>query len=94
MVHVLSEVKDVSLQSIEIAVFDEADRLFEMGFADQIKEITHSMSTDHQTLLFSATMPRLLAEFTKSGLQDPEVIRLDTDSMISPDLKLFFFTVR
>ena len=90
----LNEVKDFSLQSVETVVFDEADRLFEMGFADQINRITQSLPSDRQTLLFSATMPRLLAEFAKSGLHDPEVIRLDTESIIPPELTLHFFTVR
>eukprot|EP00803_Ostreobium_quekettii_P005085 evm.model.scf_2506.1 EVM.evm.TU.scf_2506.1 scf_2506:380-9034(+) len=94
LMHMLMEVKEFSLRSVEYVVFDEADRLFEMGFAEQIKQVISSLSEHRQTLLFSATMPRQLAEFTKSGLTNPEVVRLDTDTMISPDLQLQFFTVR
>ncbi|GMH34370.1 hypothetical protein BSKO_02204 [Bryopsis sp. KO-2023] len=92
--HIIVEVKDFSLRSVEYAVFDEADRLFEMGFSEQIRQITAAMGENRQTLLFSATLPKQLAEFTMSGLHDPEVVRLDTDVKISPELKVLFFTVR
>ena len=94
LVHHLAEIDVFNLKSVEIAVFDEADRLFEMGFADQLKEILSGMSPSRQTLLFSATMPRILAEFARAGLKDPELIRLDADTKISPDLKMHFFRVR
>lgn len=94
LVHMLTEIDAFSLRGVEIAVFDEADRLFEMGFADEINQILGGMSGSRQTLLFSATMPRILAEFARAGLKDPELIRLDADSKISPDLKMHFFRVR
>lgn len=79
LAHHLSEIPDFKLRDCEICVYDEADRLFEMGFAAQIREITKSMPELRQTLLFSATMPKALAEFAKSGLQDPSVVRLDNE---------------
>lgn len=92
--HMLAEVKDLSLQRIEILVFDEADRLFEMGFAQQLHEIIEQVPKNRQTMLFSATMPRQLMEFAQAGLENPELIRLDTDTKISENLKLAFFFVR
>ena len=65
-----------------------------MGFAEQLRAVLGSMGESRQTLLFSATMPRALAEFARAGLRDPELVRLDTDSKLSPDLSLAFFTVR
>lgn len=94
LVHHLHEIDAFNLRSINFVVFDEADRLFEMGFADQLKEILSGMPSSRQTLLFSATMPRILAEFARAGLKDPELIRLDADTKISPDLKMHFFRVR
>lgn len=52
------------------------------------------MGPSRQTLLFSATMPAALAEFARAGLRNPELIRLDADTKVSPDLGLAFFTVR
>lgn len=94
LAHHLTEVSGFSLKSVEYLVFDEADRLFEMGFAEQLNEIMAAMSPSRQTMLFSATMPRMLAEFARAGLRDPELVRLDADMKLSPDLALAFFTVR
>lgn len=85
---------NLDLQSIRYAVFDEADRLFEMGFAAQLTEILHSLPSSRQTLLFSATLPKSLVEFARAGLQEPSLVRLDADSKISPDLQSAFFSVK
>eukprot|EP00249_Psilotum_nudum_P019645 c27355_g1_i1 orf=293-2674(-) len=94
LMHHLSEVEGMSLRSVEYVVFDEADRLFEMGFAEQLRQILARLSETRQTLLFSATLPRLLADFAKAGLRDPQIVRLDVETKISPDLKLSFLTLR
>ncbi|KAJ5128012.1 ATP-dependent RNA helicase dbp10 [Penicillium atrosanguineum] len=85
---------DLDLSSIKYVVFDEADRLFEMGFAAQLAEILHGLPTTRQTLLFSATLPKSLVEFARAGLQEPSLVRLDAESKISPDLQNAFFAVK
>ncbi|KIW21393.1 hypothetical protein PV08_01973 [Exophiala spinifera] len=84
----------LDLSSMRYVVFDEADRLFEMGFAAQLTEILHALPASRQTLLFSATLPKSLVEFARAGLQDPVLVRLDADSKISPDLQSAFFTLK
>ncbi|KAK5998647.1 ATP-dependent RNA helicase DBP10 [Cladobotryum mycophilum] len=84
----------LDLSSIKYVVFDEADRLFEMGFATQLTEILHALPPSRQTLLFSATLPASLVEFARAGLQDPTLIRLDADTKISPDLESAFFSTK
>ncbi|KAL9629758.1 MAG: hypothetical protein Q9164_006737, partial [Protoblastenia rupestris] len=84
----------LDLSSIRYVVFDEADRLFEMGFAAQLTEILHALPQSRQTLLFSATLPKSLVEFARAGLQEPNLIRLDSESKISPDLQSAFFTMK
>lgn len=74
MVHVSVEM-NLKLQSIEYVVFDEADRLFEMGFSEQLTDILRRLPEIRQTLLFSATLPKMLIEFAKAGLTDPVLIR-------------------
>nr|CAB3482930.1 unnamed protein product [Digitaria exilis] len=94
LMHHLNDVKDMTLRSVEYVVFDEADSLFSMGFAKHLHDILKKLSDTRQTLLFSATLPSALADFAKAGLRDPQIVRLDLDKRISPDLKLVFFTLR
>ncbi|KAG9286488.1 hypothetical protein G9A89_014654 [Geosiphon pyriformis] len=93
LLHLIVEM-ELELLTVEYVVFDEADRLFEMGFSVQLHEILHRLPASRQTLLFSATLPKTLADFAKAGLQDPTLIRLDVDSKISQDLEMAFFTVK
>ncbi|GMF44770.1 unnamed protein product [Phytophthora fragariaefolia] len=94
LMHHLQEIPDFNLKAVEYVVFDEADRIFEMGFAEQLQEILKNMPTNRQTLLFSATLPKALVQFARAGLSDPELIRLDVENKISENLKMSFFTVR
>lgn len=94
LMHHLQEIPDFNLKVVEYVVFDEADRIFEMGFAEQLQEILKNMPTSRQTLLFSATLPKALVQFARAGLSEPELIRLDVENKISENLKMTFFTVR
>ncbi|XP_031841303.2 ATP-dependent RNA helicase DDX54 [Nomia melanderi] len=85
---------DLQLNNIEYVVFDEADRLFEMGFGEQINEITNRLPESRQTLLFSATLPKVLVDFAKAGLTDPVLLRLDVESKIPEQLSLSFIVCR
>ncbi|KAF2072582.1 hypothetical protein CYY_006105 [Polysphondylium violaceum] len=93
LMHHLQET-GMSLSTVEYIVFDEADRLFEMGFSQQLTEIMSKLGENRQTLLFSATLPSLMAEFVRAGLHSPKLVRLDTETKISDQLTLSFYTVR
>ncbi|EXX74025.1 uncharacterized protein OCT59_002054 [Rhizophagus irregularis] len=93
LLHLIIEM-DIELKSVEYIVFDEADRLFELGFSAQLHEMLHRLPQSRQTMLFSATLPQSLVEFAKAGLQDPTLVRLDVDSKISADLEMAFFSVK
>ncbi|MEJ1282011.1 ATP-dependent RNA helicase DDX54 isoform X2 [Cricetulus griseus] len=93
LMHVAVEM-NLKLQSVEYVVFDEADRLFEMGFAEQLQEIIGRLPGGHQTVLFSATLPKLLVEFARAGLTEPVLIRLDVDTKLNEQLKTSFLLVR
>lgn len=91
LAHVLVEMKQ-KLSGLEVVVLDEADRLFEPGFKEleQVNEICRRMPDSKQTLLFSATMPQKLADFTKVGLKNPVFIRLDVENNLSETLKSIY----
>lgn len=84
----------LDLKTIEYIVFDEADRLFEMGFAEQLNELLGSLPPSRQSLLFSATLPRSLVDFAKAGLSQPVLVRLDADAKISDQLQMAFFSCK
>ncbi|KAF2216342.1 hypothetical protein CERZMDRAFT_11769, partial [Cercospora zeae-maydis SCOH1-5] len=67
---------DVS--TVEILVLDEADRMLEEGFADELNEILTKIPKSRQTMLFSATMTSKVDDLIRSGLQRP--VRLFVDS--------------
>lgn len=85
---------NLNLSTVEHIVFDEADRLFEMGFAEQLNELLAALPTNRQSLLFSATLPKSLVDFAKAGLTNPVLIRLDTETKISDMLQMAFFSVK
>jgi ATP-dependent RNA helicase DDX54/DBP10 len=91
LLHLLMEVAEFTLAVAQVIVFDEADRLFEMGFKAQLTDILQRMPPARQSMLFSATLPRVLIEFTRAGLRDPEFVRLDVESKARFDR--FFFLV-
>ncbi|WP_020595741.1 DEAD/DEAH box helicase [Spirosoma panaciterrae] len=66
----------VNFDKIDYLVLDEADKMLDMGFSDDILNIVAKLPAKRQTLLFSATMPPKIREFSKRILTEPEEIRL------------------
>ena len=67
--------KILSMQRVSYVVLDEADRMFDMGFAPQISAILSAVRPDRQTVLFSATFPKAVETLAKKSLKYPiEVI--------------------
>ena len=61
----------VRLNQVEVLVLDEADRMLDMGFIHDIRTIVAKLPKERQTLLFSATMPREIADLAAQMLRDP-----------------------
>ncbi|WP_460557771.1 DEAD/DEAH box helicase, partial [Hymenobacter daeguensis] len=66
----------VKFDQIKYLVLDEADKMMDMGFSDDILNIVRQLPKDRQTLLFSATMPSKIRDFSQQILKSPDEIRL------------------
>ncbi|MBO0931734.1 DEAD/DEAH box helicase [Fibrella sp. HMF5036] len=66
----------VNFDKLNYLVLDEADKMLDMGFSDDILKIVKTIPTNRQTLLFSATMPAKIRSFAAQILNQPEEIRL------------------
>lgn len=70
--------KQLSLMKVSYFVIDEADRMLQLGFYDQLQAISQQIRPDRQTLLFSATFPGKLREASEKWVGDATFIRCNT----------------
>ena len=68
-------------------VLDEADRMLDMGFIDDVKRILAQVSAKRQTLLFTATMDPAVLKFAQSILKSPEHIAITAKSVTLDNIK-------
>jgi ATP-dependent RNA helicase RhlE len=66
----------IDLTSLEHLILDEADRMMDMGFSDDILKIVNYLPQNRQTVLFSATMPPKIRQFSMKILNKPEEISI------------------
>ena len=63
--------KAISLAEVRFLVLDEADQMLDIGFIHALRKIARLLPEDRQTMLFSATMPKLIEELAQTYLKDP-----------------------
>lgn len=85
---------EFSLGKVEYLIIDEADALFEMGFASQIREILKKVAQKRQTILLSATIPAELSMFASSGLKDFALVKIDSEFRLPDKAVMHFFMCR
>jgi len=78
----------LKLSGLEIVVLDEADEMFDMGFAEEIESILSSIPQQRQTALFSATMPPRIDGMVRRHLNDPVRVELGRQAPAATDALL------
>jgi ATP-dependent RNA helicase DeaD len=71
----------IQLENVKYVVLDEADRMLDMGFIDDIKFILFYVNDDRQTCLFSATMPPEILRLAQEYMKDTQQIRLNEEEL-------------
>lgn len=66
----------VDLSKVSFFILDEADRMLDMGFYDDIMQVFKRLPSDCQTMLFSATMPQKIRQLATSILRDPQEVKI------------------
>jgi len=84
------ERKTIHLDKIEVVVLDEADRMLDMGFRDDIEKILATTPRTRQTLLFSATLPPEILELGKRYMHSPQELRVSGDDIAVRTIKQYY----
>lgn len=77
----------VRLQQAEVLVLDEADRMLDMGFINDVRKIIRELRSRRQTMLFSATMPREIMSLADAILKDPVRVTVERVEATSPKIE-------
>ena len=84
----------IKFEDVKIVVLDEADEMLNMGFVDDINKILGAIPEDHQTLLFSATMPKAIRELAETYLTEPTLIRMKPTQVTMDLIEQYYIEVQ
>ena len=79
--------RTVDLRSVRFVVLDEADRMLDMGFIDDVKSILENVPRGRQTALFSATMPQEIVRLSQRYLSNPLRVFVDSEEISVESLR-------
>lgn len=83
----------IKLSRINALVFDEADRMLDMGFIDEIKRILRHVPKERQTLLFSATFDDSIFKLSKQLLDDPKLVEVNKRNSAAVEVEQLVYAV-
>jgi ATP-dependent RNA helicase DeaD len=83
----------LNLSSLKGLVLDEADEMLRMGFIEDVETIMAEIPAEHQTALFSATMPEAIRRITRRFMKEPQEVRIQSSITTRPDISQSYWTV-
>lgn len=81
------------LSNLSGVVLDEADEMLRMGFIEDVENILAKVPAQHQTALFSATMPEAIRRITRRFMNEPQEVRIQSSVTTRPDISQSYWTV-
>ncbi|MDG2959290.1 DEAD/DEAH box helicase [Bisgaard Taxon 10/6] len=84
----------LDLSALKFIVLDEADEMLRMGFIDDVETVMAELPAQHQTALFSATMPEPIRRITKRFMTNPQEVRIQSTQRTNPDIAQSCWYVR
>jgi ATP-dependent RNA helicase DeaD len=82
--------KSLKLEEVLCVILDEADRMLDMGFIEDVEQILRATSGAHQTALFSATIPQELLKLARKYMKNPREILLESDDLNVKEIEQHF----
>ncbi|WP_010587477.1 DEAD/DEAH box helicase [Schlesneria paludicola] len=83
----------LKLNEVKMVVLDEADRMLDMGFREDIETILESIPTERQIVLFSATVPPPIRKIIERFTRDPVTVRIEATALNVPAIEQFYVEV-
>ncbi len=84
----------IKLDHLKLVVLDEADEMLDMGFREDMEEILSQIPGEHQTVLFSATMPKAILDITGQFQENPVLIKTVKKELTVQAIKQCYYQIR
>lgn len=83
----------LKLDKLSMVILDEADRMLDMGFREDIERILSQMPKEKQTLFFSATIPRAIQQLISDYTNNPEWVKIEEHALTTPKVEQVYYEV-
>jgi ATP-dependent RNA helicase DeaD len=83
----------LKLDELKVVILDEADRMLDMGFRDDIQRILDSTPEERQTVFFSATLSRQIRELINRYSRDPQTVAIERKDVTAPAIDQWFYEI-
>ncbi|MGX2949481.1 DEAD/DEAH box helicase [Ursidibacter sp. B-7004-1] len=83
----------LDLSALKTIVLDEADEMLRMGFIEDVETVMAELPENHQTALFSATMPEPIRRITRRFMNDPQEVKIQATQRSAPDITQSYWLV-
>src|SRR5580698_5204269 len=81
------------LETVKMAILDEADVMLNMGFREDIELILQAVPAERQTVFFSATMPKPIRELIEKYSREPQTVKIEQKTMTVPTVEQVYYEV-